>query len=90
MNVHAGVQLLCILGLPVKLDLANAWTSWDSMVDAAVALLPNLILATIIFILFLIIASATPRAATFIIASVAILELPTTRRDGQLLRLKLL
>lgn len=38
---------------PIKIDLSNAWRSWDRMVDATVALLPNLILAFVIFIVFL-------------------------------------
>lgn len=42
---------------PVKVDLSNAWRSWDRMVDAAVALLPNLIIAFVVFVLFLILAS---------------------------------
>jgi len=41
---------------PVKIDLSNAWRSWDKMVDGAIALLPNLILALVIFIVFLLIA----------------------------------
>jgi small-conductance mechanosensitive channel len=48
-----------IAEVPVKVDLSNAWKSWDRMLDAAVALLPNLILALIIFFIFLVIASFT-------------------------------
>jgi small conductance mechanosensitive channel len=47
-----------LAGAQVKIDLSNAWRSWDRMLDGAVALLPNLILATVIFIIFLILASA--------------------------------
>jgi small conductance mechanosensitive channel len=38
---------------PVKIDLTNAWRSWDKMVDAAITLLPNFVLALIIFAIFL-------------------------------------
>lgn len=41
---------------PVKIDLSNAWRSWDRMVDGAIELLPNLVLALVIFIVFLLIA----------------------------------
>lgn len=44
---------------PVKVDLSNAWRSWDRMVDAAVALLPNLIIAFVVFVVFLVLASLT-------------------------------
>lgn len=44
------------LEAPVKVDLSNAWKSWDRMLDAAVTLLPNLVLALVIFIIFLVIA----------------------------------
>jgi small-conductance mechanosensitive channel len=47
-----------LAGAQVKIDLSNAWKSWDRMLDAAVELLPNLILATVIFIIFLVLASA--------------------------------
>lgn len=43
----------------VKVDLSNAWRSWDRMVDAAVALLPNLIIAFVVFVVFLVLASLT-------------------------------
>ena len=49
---------LLLAGAQVKIDLSNAWKSWDRMLDAAVELLPNLILATVIFIIFLVLASA--------------------------------
>jgi small conductance mechanosensitive channel len=42
---------------PVKIDLSNAWRSWDHMVDAGIALLPNLILALVIFAIFLLLGS---------------------------------
>jgi small conductance mechanosensitive channel len=42
---------------PVKIDLTNAWRSWDHMVDAAIAMLPNLILALVIFCIFLVLAT---------------------------------
>jgi small conductance mechanosensitive channel len=42
---------------PVKIDLSNAWRSWDQMVNAAIAMLPNLVLALVIVIIFLILAS---------------------------------
>jgi small conductance mechanosensitive channel len=41
---------------PVKIDLSNAWRSWDRMVDGAVTLLPNLVLALVILVIFLLIA----------------------------------
>jgi len=44
--------------LQVKIDVTNAWKSWDRMLDAAIALLPNLILALVILVVFLILASA--------------------------------
>jgi small conductance mechanosensitive channel len=52
--------MVCVLTdpvTPVKIDLTNAWRSWDHMVDAAIALLPNLILALLIFCLFLVLAT---------------------------------
>jgi small-conductance mechanosensitive channel len=42
----------------MKIDITNAWKSWDRMLDAAIALLPNLVLALIILIVFLILAAA--------------------------------
>jgi small conductance mechanosensitive channel len=47
-----------VYALQVKIDLTNAWKSWDRMLDAAIALLPNLILALVILIVFLILAAA--------------------------------
>lgn len=44
--------------LQVKIDITNAWKSWDRMLDAAIALLPNLVLALFILIVFLILAAA--------------------------------
>jgi small conductance mechanosensitive channel len=44
------------LEAPVKVDLSNAWKSWDRMLDAAITLLPNLILALVILVIFLIVA----------------------------------
>jgi small conductance mechanosensitive channel len=44
--------------LQVKIDITNAWKSWDRMLDAAIALLPNLVLALIILMVFLILAAA--------------------------------
>jgi len=44
--------------LQVKIDVTNAWKSWDRMLDAAIALLPNLILALVILVLFVILAAA--------------------------------
>jgi small conductance mechanosensitive channel len=41
---------------PVKIDLSNAWRSWDRMVDGAITLLPNLVLALVILVIFLLIA----------------------------------
>jgi small conductance mechanosensitive channel len=41
----------------IKIDLSNAWRSGGKMVDSAISLLPNLILAAVIFILFLVVAS---------------------------------
>jgi len=40
------------------IDLSNAWKSTSRIIDAAISLLPNLILAAAIFIIFLIFASA--------------------------------
>ena len=40
------------------IDLSNAWKSGSRIIDAAVSLLPNAILALVIFILFLFLASA--------------------------------
>lgn len=47
----------CFYSDPVKIDISNAWRSWDQMVDSAITLLPNLILALVIFIVFLVLAS---------------------------------
>jgi len=41
----------------IKIDLSNAWRSGGKMVNSAISLLPNLILAAVIFILFLVVAS---------------------------------
>lgn len=40
------------------IDLSNAWKSTNRIIDAAISLLPNAILATVIFVIFLILASA--------------------------------
>jgi small-conductance mechanosensitive channel len=40
------------------IDLSNAWKSASRMIDAGISLLPNVILAVSIFIIFLILASA--------------------------------
>lgn len=51
--------MVCILTdpvAPVKIDLSNAWRSWDRMVDVGIELLPNLVLACVIFIVFLLMA----------------------------------
>jgi small conductance mechanosensitive channel len=40
------------------IDLSNAWKSGSRIIDAAVSLLPNAILAVVIFIIFLALASA--------------------------------
>jgi small-conductance mechanosensitive channel len=40
----------------VKIDLSNAWKSWDRMLDATITLLPNLVLALVVFTLFLLVA----------------------------------
>jgi small conductance mechanosensitive channel len=42
----------------LRVDLSNAWKSGGKMLDSAVSLVPNLVLATVIFILFLVVASA--------------------------------
>ncbi len=42
----------------MRIDLSNAWGSGSRMINTAISLLPNLILAVIIFIVFLCIASA--------------------------------
>jgi small conductance mechanosensitive channel len=47
-----------VYALQAKIDITNAWKSWDRMLDAAIALLPNLVLALIILIVFLILAAA--------------------------------
>jgi small-conductance mechanosensitive channel len=43
----------------LPIDLSNAWNSGVSIINKAIALLPNLVLAIVIFVLFLIIASAS-------------------------------
>ena len=42
----------------MKIDLSNAWKIGSRILDAAVSLLPNAILAIVIFVAFLFIASA--------------------------------
>jgi small conductance mechanosensitive channel len=42
----------------VPIDLSNAWKSGSRIINFVISLLPNMILATIIFILFLFLASA--------------------------------
>ncbi len=42
----------------MSIDLSNAWKSASRIIDAAVSLLPNAILAAVIFVIFLILASA--------------------------------
>jgi small conductance mechanosensitive channel len=41
----------------VGIDLSNAWDSGKKILDSAISLLPNIVLAVVIFILFLILAS---------------------------------
>ena len=41
------------------IDLSNAWKSGSKIINSAISLLPNFILAVVIFVLFLFIASAT-------------------------------
>jgi small conductance mechanosensitive channel len=41
----------------MPIDLSNAWKSGSRIIDSVISLLPNMILAIIIFILFLIVAS---------------------------------
>jgi small conductance mechanosensitive channel len=42
----------------MRIDLSNAWKSGSRIINGAISLLPNLILAVVVFILFLILASA--------------------------------
>jgi small conductance mechanosensitive channel len=42
----------------LRVDLSNAWKSGGKLLDSTVSLLPNLVLAAVIFILFLVVASA--------------------------------
>jgi small conductance mechanosensitive channel len=42
----------------VPIDYSNAWKSGSRIINSAISLLPNLVLAIIIFVLFLILASA--------------------------------
>jgi small conductance mechanosensitive channel len=42
----------------LKIDLSNAWRSGAKILGSAVSLLPNLVIAAVIFVLFLIVASA--------------------------------
>jgi small conductance mechanosensitive channel len=42
----------------MHIDLSNAWKSGSRIIDTTVSLLPNLILAVIVFVLFVILASA--------------------------------
>ena len=47
--------------LQVKIDVSNAWDSGVKIVNTAIALLPNFILASIVLVGFLILASMTKR-----------------------------
>jgi len=42
----------------VPIDYSNVWKSGSRIINSAISLLPNLVLAIIIFVLFLILASA--------------------------------
>lgn len=42
----------------MHIDLSNAWKSGSRILDATISLLPNLILAVVVFVLFVILASA--------------------------------
>jgi small conductance mechanosensitive channel len=42
----------------LRVDLSNAWKSGGKLLDSAVSLLPNLVLAAVIVVLFLVVASA--------------------------------
>jgi small conductance mechanosensitive channel len=42
----------------MHIDLSKAWKSGSRIMDAAISLLPNLILAVVVFVLFVILASA--------------------------------
>jgi small conductance mechanosensitive channel len=42
----------------VEIDLSNAWKSGSRIINTAISLLPNFILAVVIFVLFLFVASA--------------------------------
>ena len=42
----------------MEIDLSNAWKSGSRIINTAISLLPNLILAVVIFVLFLFVASA--------------------------------
>jgi small-conductance mechanosensitive channel len=41
----------------VRIDLSNAWKSGSRILNGAISLLPNIILAVVVFVLFLILAS---------------------------------
>ena len=45
------------------IDLSNAWKSGARIVNTGIALLPNIVLAIVIFVLFLILASASKSLA---------------------------
>ena len=42
----------------MPIDLSNAWKNGSRIINSVISLLPNMILAIVIFILFLIVASA--------------------------------
>jgi small conductance mechanosensitive channel len=45
------------MSVPVPIDFSNAWKSGARIINTAIALLPNLIIALVIFVAFLILAS---------------------------------
>jgi small conductance mechanosensitive channel len=48
--------------VPMGFDLSNAWRSGSRIIDLAISLLPNLLLAAVLFAVFLIIASVAKSA----------------------------
>jgi hypothetical protein len=46
------------------IDISNAWKSGARIINSSIALLPNFVLAIVIFALFLVLASASKSVAT--------------------------
>jgi small conductance mechanosensitive channel len=49
---------LRMLNVPMPIDLSNAWKSGARIINNAIALLPNLVIALVIFVGFLVLASS--------------------------------